>query len=229
MRCASDTAARAKSTRCIRSSTFGMCSGYAPRAGGSAVRQEKYRDANPAVRFVIGRFFERIRAVMGEVDAHSVLDAGCGEGELQRRSVLGTGITSVCLDLRLESLTDLRNATNQRSLICGSVQALPFASSSFDAVICLEVLEHLEDPAGAVRELARVARRALVLSVPYEPYFRLGNLVRGKHLRHFGNFPEHVQHWNFATFRAFLSSVLSEIRLIEAFPWIIACCRPDYR
>ena len=181
------------------------------------------------VRLVIRRFFERIRSVIGEVDPHSLLDAGCGEGELLRRRVFSPRLSPVCLDRKLDSLADLRARTSQHALICASVEALPFAAGSFDAVICLEVLEHLDDPAAAVRELARVARKALILSVPYEPYFRLGNLARGKHLRHLGNFPEHVQHWNFRTFGTLLSSVLSEIRLIEAFPWIIACCRPDYR
>jgi SAM-dependent methyltransferase len=181
------------------------------------------------VGFVIRRFFDRIGTVIGEVNPHSLLDAGCGEGELLRRGVFGPGISPVCLDLNVDSLADVRARTEQRGLICGSVQALPFAAQSFDAVLCLEVLEHLDEPAAAVRELARVARHAIILSVPYEPYFRLGNVLRGKHLRHLGNFPEHVQHWNLRTFRTFLSSVLSEIRLIEAFPWIIACCRPNYR
>ncbi len=181
------------------------------------------------VRFLIERFFARIRGVLQDLAPGTLLDAGCGEGESLRRGIFPAAISPICLDLKPDSLAELRTGTGRQSLVCGSVEALPFAPNSFDAVVCLEVLEHLDKPAGAVRELARVARRALVISVPYEPYFRLGNLARGKHLRHLGNFPEHVQHWNMRTFGSFLSSVLTEIRLIEAFPWIIACCRPDYR
>jgi ubiquinone/menaquinone biosynthesis C-methylase UbiE len=107
------------------------------------------------------------------------------------------------------------------------VLALPFADRSFDAVTCLEVLEHLDDPAAAVREMARVARRAVVVSVPFEPFFRIGNVLRGKHLGRLGNHPEHVQHWNLRTFRTFLSGSVAEVRIIVAFPWIIACCRPN--
>jgi SAM-dependent methyltransferase len=107
------------------------------------------------------------------------------------------------------------------------VLQLPFAAASFDAVLCLEVLEHLEDPAAAVRELLRVARKAVVLSVPYEPYFRVGNLLRGKYLSELGNHPEHIQHWNMGRFRSFLEPARCEIRMVEAFPWIIACCRPE--
>jgi SAM-dependent methyltransferase len=186
-------------------------------------RQEKYGDKNPVVRFVIGRFFERLRGVVGELGPATVLDAGCGEGEMLRRGVLPAGLQPVCLDLRESSLADV--AESRR--VCGSVQTLPFAARSFDVVTCLEVLEHLDDPSAAVRDLARVARKAVVLSVPYEPYFRIGNVLRGKHLGALGNHPEHVQHWNLRTFETFLRPSMAEVRIIEAFPWIIACCRPN--
>ena len=186
-------------------------------------RQEKYSDPNLVVRLVIGRFFRRLGAILAELDPHSVLDAGAGEGEILRRGVLPAGVRPVCLDLRAASLAEV--ATPHR--VCASVLALPFAARSFDAVTCLEVLEHLDDPAAAVREMARVARRAVVVSVPFEPFFRIGNVLRGKHLGRLGNHPEHVQHWNRRTFRAFLSGSVAEVRIVEAFPWIIACCRPN--
>jgi ubiquinone/menaquinone biosynthesis C-methylase UbiE len=186
-------------------------------------RQEKYSDPNPVVGFVIRRFFLRMRATVAAIDPQSLLDAGCGEGEMLRRGVLRAAVRPVCLDLRLDSLAEVANP--QR--VCGSVLALPFASRSFDAVTCLEVLEHLDDPASAVRELARVARRAVVVSVPFEPYFRIGNVLRGKHLSRLGNHPEHVRHWNLRTFHAFLSGLVEEVRVVEAFPWIIASCRPN--
>jgi hypothetical protein len=89
------------------------------------------------------------------------------------------------------------------------------------------VLEHLNQPRAAAEELRRVARRAVVLSVPYEPYFRIGNVLRGNHLSRLGDHPEHVQHWNLRSFGTFLAASFRDVRLIEAFPWIIACCRPD--
>jgi SAM-dependent methyltransferase len=178
------------------------------------VRQEKYDDSNPVVAYVLRRFFQRIGGVLSELAPASLLDAGCGEGEMLRCGVVPVGTRIVLLD---------RNPDSAARVI-GSVDNLPFDSHSFDVVTCLEVLEHLADPAAAVRELARVARRAVVVSVPHEPWFRAGNLLRGKHLSRLGNHPEHVQHWNFRTFERFLASNVSEVRLIEAFPWIIACC-----
>jgi SAM-dependent methyltransferase len=180
-------------------------------------RQQKYDDRNPVVRCVIGRFFARIAAVLTEFAPASLLDAGCGEGEMLRRIGLPNSARTVLLDRNPESAAQ----------VFGSVAALPFPSQSFDVVTCLEVLEHLADPRAAACELARVARRAVVVSVPYEPYFRIGNVLRGKHLSRLGDHPEHVQHWNPRTFHKFLAGSFREVRVIESLPWIIACCHPD--
>jgi len=188
--------------------------------------QEKYHDPNPVVRLLLGRFFARVAAAVRESAPTSILDAGCGEGELMRRGVLPPGVRVISLDLRPESLAWFRNHSTERRLVCGSLTLLPLADKSVDTVVCLEVLEHLSDPAVALRELSRVARKKIILSVPYEPYFRIGNVLRGKHLDRWGDHPEHVQHWNFRTFRAFLEPALGHVRLENAFPWIVAHCTP---
>ena len=188
--------------------------------------QEKYHDANPVVRVLLGRFFARIAAAVRESAPAIILDAGCGEGELARRGVLPPDLRVISLDLRPESLAYFRDHSAQRSLVCGSLESLPLPDKSVDTVLCLEVLEHLDDPSVALAELSRVARKRIILSVPYEPYFRIGNVLRGKHLERWGDHPEHVQHWNLRTFRAFLEPKLGQVRLQNAFPWIIALCTP---
>lgn len=187
--------------------------------------QEKYHAGNPVVRYLLKRFFGRIREAVHAAAPATVLDAGCGEGELIRRGVLPATLRVTSLDLRPEALALFRAHAGPRALVCGSVQALPFGDRSMDAVLCLEVLEHLERPELALEELARVARGTVILSVPHEPYFQAGNLVRGKYLSSWGNHPEHVQHWNPASFAALLRPVFAEVRVVEAFPWIVASCR----
>ena len=186
--------------------------------------QEKYHVDNPLVAWLVRRFFTRIAALLAELQPQSILDAGCGEGELLRRGLVSAART-VSIDRSFASLAEIPAHTKSARPVCGSVFALPFGSARFDAVVCLEVLEHLEDPAFAVAELLRVARTAVVLSVPYEPYFQFGNLLRGKYLRGLGNHPEHIQHWNPRRFRRFLASAApgSTARVVEAFPWIVAC------
>ena len=65
----------------------------------------------------------------------------------------------------------------------GSAYDLPFADGSFDLVCAIEVLEHLERPRDALAEMSRVARRALLLSVPNEPGWRISHLLAGRNVR----------------------------------------------
>jgi len=43
---------------------------------------------------------------------------------------------------------------------------LPFADADFDAALCLEVLEHIDEPRAFLAEIRRVAPRQLIVSVP---------------------------------------------------------------
>ena len=53
--------------------------------------------------------------------------------------------------------------------IVGSVYELPFNDNEFDTVLCLSVLEHLEDPAKALLEIRRVLKLEgkIIISVPF--------------------------------------------------------------
>jgi SAM-dependent methyltransferase len=42
--------------------------------------------------------------------------------------------------------------------VVAPAESLPFADSSFDVALCIQVLEHAEDPWGAAREISRVVR-----------------------------------------------------------------------
>ena len=60
----------------------------------------------------------------------------------------------------------------------------------------------MPDPEATLAEMARVARRHLLVSVPREPLWRGLNMARGAYLRDLGNTPGHVNHWSK---RAFVS------------------------
>jgi SAM-dependent methyltransferase len=47
---------------------------------------------------------------------------------------------------------------NPHADLHGSIEAIPVQDASFDLVLCLQVLEHVPDPAAAVRELRRAVR-----------------------------------------------------------------------
>ena len=64
-----------------------------------------------------------------------------------------------------------------------------------------------------------------MISVPWEPYFRLGNLGRGKNVGRWGNDPEHVNFFSPGRLQKALEAEFAEVRVIKAFPWLIAEAR----
>jgi ubiquinone/menaquinone biosynthesis C-methylase UbiE len=186
---------------------------------------EKFQTRNPLARFLFDRFYGRLRHLVAELQPNSVLDAGCGEGEtLERlrnllpRDVHGFDNNPACVKFAASRLPAYRFST-------GDVCHIEYEDRRFDMVLCLEVLEHLSDPELALRELVRVSRRDIVISVPNEPYFRLTNLVRGKYLRRWGDHPEHCQHWNRASLASFLAPSADVMQIRSSYPWLIAGSR----
>jgi 2-polyprenyl-3-methyl-5-hydroxy-6-metoxy-1,4-benzoquinol methylase len=190
---------------------------------------EKFQTGNPVVRRLIERFYERLFATIGTEPPASLLDAGCGEGETLARLDGSLPERTVAVDLSAEAVEFTRQRLPGVEVDCRCVESLPYEDRSFDLVLCLEVLEHVPEPAAAVAELARVTGGRLVVSVPHEPWFRLGSLMRGKYLRGLGNHPEHVNHWNPRSLRAFLEQQMEVVSLRGSFPWLIAECRPRPR
>jgi ubiquinone/menaquinone biosynthesis C-methylase UbiE len=186
----------------------------------------KHTAANPVQRALIARFHRRIVTEIEALSPRSFLDAGCGEGFVARR-VLGAmpDVSLTGCDLSDGALTIARGVNPGAEFLVGSVLELPFADNAFDVVGCFEVLEHLPNdlPRQALAEFARVARRAVILSVPHEPFFSLANVARGKNLemQPRGSDPDHKQFWSQAAFGRLVGEHLRVRTLDGSFPWII--------
>ncbi|NPV07614.1 MAG: class I SAM-dependent methyltransferase [Anaerolineae bacterium] len=91
----------------------------------------------------------------------SVLDAGGGMGLLVER-LRSWGRAALGLELSRYAITQAPDSV-RRCFVQGSLVSLPFADRSFDVVVSVNVLEHLEpgEVAGALRECARVARKGI--------------------------------------------------------------------
>jgi SAM-dependent methyltransferase len=83
-----------------------------------------------------------------------LLDIGCGTGYTLSR--LPRGIRAVGLDYSEHALSLAERRAPGVELVRGSAYALPFADAAFDAVLALDVLEHLDDDQRAAREIARI-------------------------------------------------------------------------
>ncbi|HJX30498.1 MAG TPA: methyltransferase domain-containing protein [Thermodesulfobacteriota bacterium] len=57
------------------------------------------------------------------------------------------------------------------------IEFLSFGDKIFDTVLCLEVLEHTHDPVRAIKELQRVTKKDLIISIPNEPFFSFFRLL----------------------------------------------------
>lgn len=84
-----------------------------------------------------------------------LLDVGCGSGvHLVRMQDLGWEVEGVEVDLEAVKAARARGI----SVRAGTLQDQQYPAGSFDAVTCVHVLEHVHDPVGLLREIARVLR-----------------------------------------------------------------------
>jgi len=81
------------------------------------------------------------------------------------------------------------------------------------------VLEHLDRPSEALKELARVTRRWAIISVPNEPLWRVMNFARGTYLKEWGNTPGHINHWTPWGFRKFVRQSFIVHAGRQPIPW----------
>jgi SAM-dependent methyltransferase len=187
---------------------------------------QKHLNPNPLQRFLLRRFQRRVAALVRQSGARSILDAGCGEGfMLWHLQEDGNEARMLGIDNSLAALRWAVDMTLSAHLALADVRELPFGDGSFELVLCLEVLEHLPDPQRGLAELRRVSGDYCLLSVPHEPFFRIANFLRGKHLHAWGNDPEHLQNWTASGFRRFVESLWEVAWFGFSFPWQIALGR----
>jgi demethylmenaquinone methyltransferase / 2-methoxy-6-polyprenyl-1,4-benzoquinol methylase len=109
---------------------------------------------------------------------HIVLDVATGTGAVARELVRRTGCSVVGIDQSADMLAAARRRVPDRvSLVQGDAEQLPFLDASFDGLTVTYLLRYVDDPAGTLRELARVVRTgatiaSLEFAVPSDPVAR---------------------------------------------------------
>jgi len=189
---------------------------------------DKYGSTNPVVRRLMARFEGTLAELFAQAAPASVLDVGCGEGVLTHQWAQQLGdrrIVGIDLDdAKLKAEWQTRTRANLEYLTMPA-ENLPFADGEFDLAAAIEVLEHVPDPAHTVAEMARVAKRHLLVSVPREPLWRGLNIARGAYLKELGNTPGHVNHWSKRSFVRLLSQHGEVVEARSPFPWTMLLVR----
>jgi SAM-dependent methyltransferase len=189
---------------------------------GNAYDKEATR--HPIERRMVDGFAAGLRALL-PADPATVLEVGCGEGgQLRKVGDALPGAHLVGIDLPHPDLAERWHGLDSE-MVCASATRLPFPDRSFDLVLALEVLEHLDDPDTALTEIARVGRDAVILSVPWEPWWRAGNLARGRYVRELGNTPGHLQHWSSRGFARFVATRFDVRAVRRPVPWTMVAAR----
>ena len=187
---------------------------------------DKYETKNPIARMLMSGFLSSVTGLYQRVGASTVLEVGCGEGKLADHLVKSGPLPEefVAVDISLDRVREgLDPLIHFRS---ASIYELPYEDDRFELVVCCEVLEHLEHPAEGLAELARVARRAVLISTPWEPVWRAMNMARGKYLGDWGNTPGHIQHFSR---RGLLSLARNRLKIVgkrTPLPWTVLLGEP---
>ena len=196
-----------------------MSSGTAVPTGNT---YDKYGSTNPVVRRLMAGFERTLDELFAQAAPSSVLDVGCGEGVLteQWADRIAPG-RIVGIDLEDPKLAAEWAGRRRPNLTFQTmeVERLEFGDNEFELVAATEVLEHVADAEQALAEMARVAARHLLVSVPHEPLWRALNMARGAYLRQLGNTPGHLNHWTRRSFVSLLGRYGEVVEIRAPFPW----------
>ena len=189
---------------------------------------DKYGSTNFAVKRMMNGFEQTLDDLFAQAAPESVLDVGCGEGVLTHRwaeMLEDRPVVGIDLDdeeLKAEWQTRQRPNLEYRTM---PAESMPFEDDEFDMACAIEVLEHVPDPVHTIAEMARVAKRHLLVSVPREPLWRVLNVMRGAYLKDLGNTPGHLHHWSKRSFVRLVAQHGDIVEKRSPFPWTMLLVR----
>ena len=186
---------------------------------------DKYASTNRLEQRMMSGFLAALDSLLDGIEPLRILEIGVGEGVVMARvRERFPDATIIGVDLPDQSLAE---EWRELGLSClfGDATALPFPDDAFDLVMAIEVLEHVPNPDRALRELARVCTGAVIASVPFEPVWRLGNMLRRRYLKAFGNTPGHVNHWTRWGFTRMIGKRFAVEKVRSPLPWTMVRAR----
>ncbi len=187
---------------------------------------DKAMPRDPISRLILDIFVSRVKRVMENLPARYILDVGCGNGWLTSHlATVQPSATIYALDVSATLLEPSARLPSSAKWVIAAAEFLPFRADTFDVVVATEVLEHLPRPELALQEINRVTAKHALLTVPHEPFWSLGNVLFGRHLRNLGNTPGHLHRWSRRRFLALVDAYFIQVSNRIAFPWIVVLAR----
>lgn len=197
---------------------------YEPKGSVDTSNFRKHTSSSAVQRALIDRFHKKIAGIVKGLEPQTLLDCGSGEGFVSE--IFLTEMPTVQItgfDVLPDSVELAQRRNPRANFSVGSIYDIEQPDNAVDVAVAFEVLEHLHEPHKALAEMARVASKYVVLSVPHEPFFCLANAARGKNLdiTPKGSDPDHRNFWGRKDFGEFVSKELDVVLLTGSMPWTI--------
>lgn len=187
--------------------------------------ENKYESSFFVSKLLVKYFIRNFVNLLPDSNFKNIADIGAGEGYLttilarkySQSTIYASDISSKLLD-KLKAKNKFRNVIFERA----NVKKLKYKNNYFDLIILCEVLEHINNPNIALKEIYRVANKYVLISVPNEPVWRVLNILRFKYLKRLGNTPGHINHYSKKTILKLLrAEKFKIIKVKTTLPWII--------
>jgi SAM-dependent methyltransferase len=127
-----------------------------------------------------------LRPRLGACESRNILSVGCGPSDGLKWLLPFSGKAGKVVGLDVDS-THGRDAPAQIEFVFGALQDAPLADASFDLVLALDVLEHLDDDVAGLKKIVSLIKPGglLLLTVPALPSLWGGQDVVSEHRRRY--------------------------------------------
>lgn len=190
---------------------------------------DKYKPKKGIVKWIMDGFDNSLSELVARASPDTIHEVGCGEGfwvmkwAAEGKTVRGSDFATGAIDMAKTEAKDRGLDADLFSV--RSVYDLSQETDTADLIVCCEVLEHVEDPAAALKAIQSLNSKSVILSVPREPIWCALNMVRGKYISDMGNTPGHIQHWSKRKFVNFVSEYFDVEEVRSPLPWTMLLCK----
>ena len=191
----------------------------------------KYEEDSAIAKRMLDGYFNTVEKLTKESGVNKrkkakAIELGCGEGHSTQRinKFLSKNVTLQASEYVAKQIAIAKKLNPGIKITEENIYELPHKDKEFDLIYLLEVLEHLDYPDKALKEVSRVLKDDgyMILGVPREPIWRALNMSRGKYLKDFGNTPGHLNHWSSTTLVQYLEEHFGVVESIKTpLPWTI--------
>lgn len=177
-------------------------------------------------------YFKAVEDLVKEANLKKglALEVGCGAGFSTKRlrDMLPKAVELEASEYVEQMIPDAKKFNPGMRITAESVYELKRKDESLDLVFLLEVLEHLDYPETALKEISRAVKPGgyLILGVPREPLWRALNVARLKYLKDFGNTIGHLNHWSKRSLIKHVSENFHDVVEVKSpLPWTLVLAR----